>query len=276
MKRTFLVKRNALLSSRSFSWGALALAFSVVALLARLIAPDLFWQAFTPFSRVSDAIATKSHEFLSSFSDATVLAGRNETLVAENASLAIENQTLAQKVASLSALLGASASEREAPSILAGVVARPPVSPYDTLVLAAGMTEGVALGMEAFGTDGVPIGIISSVDDDFSHITLFSTPGVVTNGWVGQDSIPLELMGAGAGTMQAFVARAAGISLGDVVFVPGPGQLPIGSVVRIDSDPRSPGVTLRIQPATNPFSLSWVTLRATGVMGVAFATSTLP
>ncbi|MFZ2167575.1 MAG: rod shape-determining protein MreC [Minisyncoccia bacterium] len=275
MKKTFLVKRNALLSGRSFSWGALALAFSILALLVRLIAPDIFWQSFAPFSRVSDVVATKSHAFLSSFNDVAVLAERNETLVSENAALAIENQTLAQKVATLSSLVGASGPRTES-SILADVVVRPPVSPYDTLVLAAGMSQGVALGMEAFGEGGVPIGVVSSVGDDFSRVTLFSAPGVVTSGWVGQESIPLALVGAGAGAMSASVARAAGVSLGDVVFVPGPGQLPLGSVVRIDSDPLSPGVTLRIQLATNLFSLSLVALRATGVTGVAFATSTLP
>jgi len=31
--------------------------------------------------------------------------------------------------------------------------------------------------------------------------------------------------------------------------------------VRIDSDPSSPSVTLYIQPALNPFSVTWVELR---------------
>ena len=62
---------------------------------------------------------------------------------------------------------------REESGILAGVVARPPVSPYDTLVLAAGRVDGVEVGMEAFGAVGVPVGVVSSVLEDFSRVTLF-------------------------------------------------------------------------------------------------------
>ena len=57
--------------------------------------------------------------------------------------------------------------------IIAGIVARPPASPYDTLVLSAGSEEGVTLGMEAFGAGGVPLGVVSSVLANFSRVTLF-------------------------------------------------------------------------------------------------------
>jgi hypothetical protein len=50
----------------------------------------------------------------------------------------------------------------------------------------------------------------------------------------------------------------------------------IGTVVRVDSDPLSPGVTLRIMSMINLFSLSWIVVRATGVASLSFATSTLP
>ena len=270
------MKRNALLSSRSVSWGAVALVVSLFILGVRFAAPNLFWQAIAPVFRASDAVTAISHSFFGSFSNAAALAAESERLTAENTALASENQALLQKVSDVSALLGVSGIQKNIPGILAGVVARPPASPYDTLVLAAGTNEGVALGMEAFGEGGVPLGIVSSVRADFSRVTLFSAPGVVTGGWIGQESIPLSLVGAGAGAMQASIARVAGIIEGDVVFVPGPGQLPIGSVVRVDSDPLSPGVTLRIQPALNPFGVAWVVLRMTGVVPMTFATSTTP
>ena len=275
MKKIFLAKRNALLSSRSVTWGVYALAVAIVVLLMRLLAPNIFWQAIRPVFSVSDALASQSHAFMLSFSDTAKLAVQNERLTAANAALASENRALQQKSASVSALLGMAAPST-ASGILAGVVARPPESPYDTLVLAAGTKAGVLLGMEAFGEGGVPLGVVSSVLDDFSRITLFSAPGMTTSGWVGHANAPLTILGAGAGAMSASIAREAGIAVGDTVFVPGPGQLPIGSIVRVDSSPLSPSVTLRIMPAANPFSVSWVLLRATGVVPMAFATSTLP
>ena len=118
--------------------------------------------------------------------------------------------------------------------------------------------------MEAFATGGVPIGVVSSVFADFSQVTLFSAPSMVTHGWVGPSNVPLTIEGAGGGVMNASLARSAGISVGDIVFGPGPGALPIGSVTRIDIDPLAPGVTLHIIPALNLFSVTWVILRDTG------------
>ncbi|MGD0328134.1 MAG: rod shape-determining protein MreC [Minisyncoccia bacterium] len=274
MKRTFLVKRNALFSSTGVSWGALALACALIVLLVRLLAPNFFWYAVAPVFKSANAFATTGHSFFTSFSNVSVLASRNEQLVNENAALANENQTLSQKVADISALFSSQSTKGNTPlGILAGVVARPPESPYDTLVLAAGKNAGVVAGMEVFGSGGVPLGIVSSVLADFSRATLFSAPGASTAGWIGTNNMPLTISGGGAGAMNATAARSANIKVGDTVFVPGPGMLPIGTVTRIESDPSSPSVTLRIQPMLNPFSIAWVTVRDTG-SALLFATST--
>jgi cell shape-determining protein MreC len=274
MKRTFLAKRNALLSPHGISWGVFALLFALFVLLVRLIAPNIFLQAVTPVFRVSEALGAGTHTFFSSFGNAAALTARNENLAGENTVLASENQALLEKVTNLSELLGTSAAQKNIPGILAGVVARPPVSPYDTLVLDAGKSDGVALGMEAFGAGGVPVGVVSQVLSDFSRVTLFSAPGTVTNGSVGHANTVLTITGAGGGAMNAIVARAATVAEGDTVFAPGPGMLPIGTVVRVESSALSPGVTLRIRPAVNIFSISWVTLRATGIVPSTLATST--
>lgn len=272
MKKTYLARRNALLSSQNISWGVLALAFAVLVLGVRLLAPNFFWQACAPIFGVSDMLSVDTHAFLSGFGDTAKLAASNEKLVNENVALASENQVLQEKIAGLSVLSGG----QIIPGIPAGVVARPPESPYDTLVLAAGEKEGVTLGMEAFATGGVPIGTVTSVLADFSRVTLFTSSDASTSGWVGSASTPITITGEGGGAMHATVARGANIVVGDVISVPGPGKFPIGSVVRVDSDPLSPAVTLRIMPATNPFSITWVELRATGVAPMTFATSTLP
>ena len=279
MKRIFSARRNALFSSTDVSWGAYALAVALVVLLVRFVAPNLFWRVFSPIFRGADALAAQTHVFTSYFSDTAALAAVNERLKSENAALASENQILLQKVAGLSALLG-SATQKNTPSgVLAGIVARPPESPYDTLVLGAGAREGVVRGMEAYGDGGAPIGVVETVLPDFSRVVLFSTPGMVTNGWVGHANTPLTISGAGGGAMTASLPRAAGIAVGDTVFVPGPGALPVGSVVRIDGDPSSPTITLRILPALNPFSITWVSVRDAGAALLTpfpQASSTLP
>lgn len=275
MKRTFLPKRNWFSGSGSISLDALALVVVMVLLFVRLAAPNLFWYVFVPLFHSGDTLSAGTHSFLKSFSDAAALATKNEQLASENAALASENQALGQKDAALAGL----DSSAKASSILAGVIARPPESPYDTLLVAAGSEQGVVLDMEAFGPGNVPIGVVSSVFGNLSRVTLFSSPGMTTSGWVGRSHAPVSIVGAGAGALHASVARSAGIGVGDVVSAPGPGALPLGSVVRIDSDASSPAVTLQIRGASNLFSTTWIALRDVGAtLRTTFssATSTLP
>ena len=202
--------------------------------------------------------------FVNGFADTAELARENETLRDANAAFTLENDALREKLDSIEGLAG------EGRGIIAGIVARPPTSPYDVLVLSAGSDAGVALGQRAFSLPagkaegGVPFGTVSSVFTGFSRVTLFSAPGVSTDGWVGTDNLPLVIKGVGAGALSAFAPRSANITEGDVVSVLGPGKLPIGVVVRVDSDPASPSVTLRIMPAYNLFSVGWVILRDSG------------
>ena len=265
MKKTFLAKRNSILSSTSISWGVLALVGAIFALLLRLIAPDSFLNITSPLFSAADTFAAKSHSFIANFVAPSTLVIQNEKLIEENTSLANENQALFQKTVSLEGLFAITPKKSNSSGILAGVIMRPPESPYDVLVLDKGTSAGVALGQEAFGKGGVPIGVVSSVSTEFSRITLFSSSGSVTHGWVGVHAdTPVTIFGSGGGTMNASLSRSANISEDDIVFAPGPGALPIGIVTRIDSDPSSPGVTLRIQPMLNLFSISWVELRNTG------------
>lgn len=270
MKKTFLARRNALLSSVNVTCGTFALVVVVFLLLLRIFAPNFFWNMFRPVFGAADIVSLKSRAFFDGFADASKLALQNEKLRSENAALANENQMLYKKVESLSGF------HKDIRGIVAGVIAKPPESPYDTLVISAGSEEGVSPGMKVFGEGGVPIGNITSVVDNFSRVTLFSAPNMTINGWVGSANLPLIIKGAGAGAMNASVARSAEITKGDTVFAPGPGMLPIGTVIRVDDDNRSSSsVTLRIMPALNLFSITWVVIRDADAV-FPYATSTLP
>lgn len=265
LHRAWRTRRNALLSPAGFSWGTAALVFALCALALRLAAPDVFFRTETPLLRGASALALGSASlfsgFSSGFSDGAVLAARAEALARENAALSAENQTLRKQAADKAALLGGAPERGANASLMLGVLSGPPVSPYDTLVLAGGSSDGVAAGQEAFGAGGVPIGVVSSVSAGFSRVTLFSAPGFVTRGWVGSANVPLEMRGAGGGAFRATVAQAADVALDDPVFAPGPGALFIGRVARIDRDPASPSADILIQGALNPFSITGVELR---------------
>ncbi|MDB5244507.1 MAG: Rod shape-determining protein MreC [Parcubacteria group bacterium] len=265
MKKTFLTRRNAFLLSGGVSWGGYALIIVLLLIAVRLIVPNVYFHIFAPVFRSADALASTSHSFFGFFNSSAELTKANERLLQENAALANENEALIQKEASLEALLGTSESNRIiTPAVLAGVIARPPESPYDTLIVDKGTHSGVVVGQEAFGPGNVPLGVVTTALADFSRITLFSAPGMSAIGSVGSKNIPLTVMGGGGGVLNASLTRPSDVAVGDLVFLPGPGALPAGKVVRIDGDPTSPSMTLRIQPRVNLFTLYFVTIRDAG------------
>lgn len=262
MKKTFLARRNTLISSARLSWGAAALLVAVCALLLRLVAPDAFWSITGPLFRMGDALSENSHAAFSSLADARALSERNDALVRENAALVSENRALVMRAESFEGLLGSASAISS--GILAGVVSRPPQSPYDTLLVAAGREDAVALGMAAFGEGGVPLGIVTALSAHYARVTLLSSPESVVSAWVGLDSIPLTLRGRGAGAFRATAPKSAPIQVGDAVFVPGPGALPVGTVARVDADPTTPTAEVYVAPSANIFSIDWVILRDAG------------
>lgn len=270
MKRTYSSTRNALFSSLPrVSLGVGALLFSLLVLAFRFVAPDAFFRVAAPAFSVSDTFAAAVHGALGGFGDTAALAARVEALTAENAALANANRALTTRLAAIAPLAASSAG---GPSVIAGVVSRPPESPYDSLIVAAGAADGVAAGQEAFAGDGTPVGVVSSVSGGFARVTLFSAPGVTTRGWIGDAALAVTLTGAGAGALTTTVARSADVSPGAVVYVPGPGLVPLGRVTAIDDDPASTGVVLHIASVENLFSLGWVALRDTGIGATASST----
>ncbi|PIR83154.1 hypothetical protein COU19_01995 [Candidatus Kaiserbacteria bacterium CG10_big_fil_rev_8_21_14_0_10_56_12] len=276
MKKTYLPRRNALLTVRELSWGARAVLLVCAVALVRFALPNVFMQIAAPFLGVSASVARASHAVINSFSSTAEQAAENERLREENVALVAENARLT-KQSSQSVVETNVSTTGASRGVVAQVVARPPVGPYDTLVLDQGQSAGVSDGMEVFSSGGVPLGVVTGTTSDFSRAVLFSSPDVQTAGWAGERSVPVTITGRGGGVLVAVLPRSANIMVGDFIYVPGPGMLPIGVVARVDGDATSPAVTLRIRPLSNLFSLGSVELRTTGVgQSVEFASSTAP
>lgn len=184
--------------------------------------------------------------------------GAGDAVSAENAALRAENAALAARVADLAALLGD--RTEAAPGILAGVTARPPVAPYDTLVIDQGTGDGVRVGARAYGPGGTPIGAVTEAGERAARVTLYSTRGSVQQAWAGASRAPVELAGIGSGAFEASAPLGSGIAVGDGVYLADGGARPIGTVVAVDENPSAPRTVLFVRPYVNPFSLTWITL----------------
>ncbi len=249
-------RRNSLISAGGgVILAGVLIVLSVVVFILQVFAPGLLASIASPFWGAGSAVSNALHAGTSVFGNAGELTRQRDTLAEENLALHEENRTLLARASDLERLLGGVNPESK---ILGGVLARPPVVPYDTLVVAAGTKQGVKPNARVYGPGGIPLGTVASASGASSQVALYSTGGRTTEGWVGEQRVALSLIGRGGGAFEATLPRESGVLVNDVVYVPGPGAQPLGTVVRIDSSPSSPRDTIFIAPYINLFSLTWV------------------
>lgn len=241
--------RQGIVGKSALAALCLGLLIALIALI-RFFAPDAFIALLSPLSSAGDA-ATKA---FSRSSDAAALARENERLASENRLLINENAALRARLSEQDSVSGDG-------GVAAGVLLRPPLAPYDVLVVGKGSEDGVLPGAIAF-SEGVPVGTVADLSPRTARVLLFSSAGRETEGWVGEERLPLRMLGKGAGAFSAEVSKEAAVAEGDVVYLPGPGAIPVGSVAKIETHPSSPVATLSIRPLVNPFSLTFVRISA--------------
>ena len=158
------------------------------------------------------------------------------------------------------------------------VLGQTTVTAYDTLVVAAGANTGVAVGDVAYASSSIPVGVVTAVSGGSARITLLSASGEAAQAWVGNARTPVTLRGVGSGAFVASAPRAASTTIGDLVYVAGPGSVPVGVVRTEGGEPSAPFITLGISGIVNIFSLPYVVIRHDGSaawpLGSPLATST--
>lgn len=251
-------RRNTVLAPGSGKWILAVIAIVSVLFILRTFFPGTIAALTRPLWRAGSAATNTSGSVAAFFGDKAVLAEERDALAREVAALKEQNATLTARTVDLERLLGG--RTEGVAGTLAGVLVRPPVSPYDTLVIDQGANAGVAVGKRVMGAGGVPLGVVESVADTSARVLLYSAPGKVTEGWVGVSRTPVSLEGASAGAFRTSVPRERVVAVGEEVYLPGPGAVPIGTVVRVDTDPSSPRAVIHVRPRTSPFSLTWVTI----------------
>lgn len=141
---------------------------------------------------------------------------------ASTQALLADRETLYAENVELKRLLGRAAGVER---VLAGVLLRPPATPYDTLVIDAGVAEGVAVGDRVSAGGTTLIGVVSETYAHAARVVLYSAPGETHEGLLrlsGQGgSIPLVIEGQGGGSLRAQVPSGTSVEAGDSVVFPG-------------------------------------------------------
>lgn len=153
--------------------------------------------------------------------------------------------TLLELMASENQELRALTGARElAPAVAARVIARPPRTHYDSLIVDRGEVDGVAEGNLVL-SGGIALGHVASVGSGTALVELFSNPGSEHDVLLGEPSVIAIARGLGGGAFELSVPQDVEVSIGDLVRLPGSRSLALGVVADVSSKPTDVSKTVR-------------------------------
>ena len=122
--------------------------------------------------------------------------------------------------------------------VLSAILAKPNLTPYDTLIIDRGALDGIKVDDRVFAKGNILIGYIESVENSSSKVIMFSTPGNISQVVYGNTGKYFNARGVGNGSISVDVSRETEVALGDMFFYPGLDNVLIGVARKIDFDAR--------------------------------------
>jgi len=273
-------------------WMGIAVAILVIGLFIQKLTPHLLPSIFTtiarPFWRIEFSLQSGS------LRSPEALLNENEDLKRQLADISVRMQSttiLEQENSDLKAILGRSSdvsasttistttpitasaitspitsktttgSRTKQPNvvpILSAILVRPPLAPYDELVIDIGADYGVSVGDNVYAPGNVIIGHIVDVLSNTSKVELLSSPSSSFEVEIGAQAIPATAHGRGGGQYSADLSHDTTVQAGDLVIVPSIDHKIVGIVGAVNTDPAHPFSTILFAPPANMFSMRWV------------------
>jgi len=141
--------------------------------------------------------------------------------------------------------------------IVVAIMAKPNLSPYDTLILDAGTSQGISVGNKVMSGDFI-IGTISETHSNYSKATVLSEPGELLNATIGNKNIQIEATGRGGGNFTAKLPKEIDVKVGDLVKMPGLNPKFFGIVGSVEQTQTGSFQTILFSLPVNINELSWV------------------
>ena len=142
--------------------------------------------------------------------------------------------------------------------ILADVLAKPNLSPYDTLILDIGENYGAQKGDKVLANASVVIGEIEDVYARTAKVKLYSFPNNTLSVAIGFNKIISVAEGKGGGNFEVKLPREISVEKGDVVVLPEMDLFILGVVEDITTVPENPLQIILFKIPINIFELRWV------------------
>ena len=149
--------------------------------------------------------------------------------------------------------------------LLAAIISKPNQSPYDTLLIDVGETNGARVGDMVYALGNIPIGRIDSTTPRTAKAILFSSPRektqVIIPASLGQNApsdVFWELTGRGGGNFEMTLPRDFILEKENTAVLPGIRPYAVAIVETILSDPRDPWQIALFRSPVNIQALKFV------------------
>lgn len=148
--------------------------------------------------------------------------------------------------------------------VLASVLVKPFLSPYDTLIIDIGDQDGIKAGDQVLVEGYIFIGYIKEVYHDTSKVVLYSSPGEKVKVLIGESNITKEAIGLGGGNFSVEIPREIDIKEGDSIVIPSISTNIFGTVEKIDFKESDSFQTILFKNPVNISELKWVEVLVSG------------
>lgn len=175
----------------------------------------------TPVWQGRNFVSTNLRGFFSFFSSRTALVEENRLLrerLDSQEKLLVSFRADDSSRASLALELGRAEGGE---GVVAGVLVRPPETPFDTLVIDAGTSEGIQSGELVTLVEGPAIGRVFQTFSHTSQVILYSTHNEKTDALLERNTVPVTLVGRGGGNFELILSRETGVEIGDRILTLG-------------------------------------------------------
>lgn len=217
---------------------------------------------FRPILSAGNSVGEKFGNSISYFLSKNSLYVENQNLQSqikeEEVRMANYDSIVAEN-ASLKEILGRK-NEKTA-MILAAILSKPNKSIYDTLLIDAGIKEGVKVGDTVFALGDVPVGRVDIVYDNSSKVVLFSNSGETTQATISNKNVFMDLVGRGGGNFEMILPRDFVLQKGDQALMPGSNAYVLAIAETVISDPRDPFTKALLRSPVNIQELKFVEVK---------------
>ncbi len=196
------------------------------------------------------------------FRTKAAITNENHKLIEEISNIRLtmaDYQLLKKEVNGLKEILGRLPGQNN--FILGNILTKPNHSPYDTIVIDIGKDMEIKELDKVYANGNIPVGIISKIYNKTSLVTLYTSPGQKTEGFLDITNASVELIGRGGGNFEMIIPMELFAEKGTIIYLPGNSPEVLAIIDEIISAPTDPFKKVLLSSPVNVQNLKWVQIK---------------